>query len=416
MKKTAKLFLSFCFLTMCFSCSATNLSSQEKETQSGQNSEVSSTSVATSNGGGSLTSNIDPSIGKHEDCTGVLSRFPQEELNKFYGYQEVIPSYTSDSYSYEGYYYTEGGYHVFDISSVVSENASAASYKAICEQEGLTINDEYYLTNGIYITQSVNGIYQLQFGEYEGMFFVDVYDNAEESTSGDDVQVNQVNEFPQAQLDAYMGFIESVPSYEASLYNYIETTDTQGYKAFVIFSDITSTASALNYKSICEQNGLTIDNSYVSNSGMYITYSANGKYYIQFYENNGAFYIEIYDETTSSGGETIPTGEGESNTFPQELLDEFFNQTELIPVFEASSYGYFYGENDYGDAIFEIYAPISETASTNAYKTICEANGLEIYDEYFVSEGIYITFSSNNIYQIQFGEYEGEFTVSIFLY
>ncbi len=404
MKKATKLFLSVGFLAMCFSCSTSNSTSQEKESSLSQNTDSNTSSATSSNGS---------SIDKYQDCTGTLARFPQEELNAFYGYQELIPSYASDSYSYEGLYYAEGGYHVFDISSVVSETASAASYKSICEQAGLTVNDEYFSTYGIYLTQSVNAVYQLQFGEEEGLFFIEVFDNAEDSGSGSDVQVNQVTEFPQAQLDAYMGFVETVPSYESTLYNYVETVDNQGYKVFEIFSDISSTVSASAYKTICEQAGLTVDDSAFATYGVYIVYSANNKYYIEFYDESGVFYLDIFDDTAAPS-ETIPTGEGQTATFPQEMIDTFFESTEIVPSFEASSYEYFYGPNLDGEALFEVAALISETASINAYKTICATNGLDVYDDYFVSDGVYITYSANGLYQIQFCEDSGYFIVDIY--
>lgn len=282
MKKSIKLCLSsLVLLTLC-ACGVKN------NTSNSQLSESNSNQLSESNSDQSSSSST--GINYHESGSGKTTIFPQSEINAFFNLEETVPSYQASEYNFEC---GQDDYedYVFEIYSTISTTASASSYKTICEQAGLTVDDSYYSTYGIYLALTAESVYQIQFYEDSGYFYIDIYEN---SSTSYDVETSTV--FPQSQIDTLFSSTEIVPSYEADLYNYISGTDDYGDLFFEVYSTISTTASTSSYKTICEKAGLTVDDTYYSSYGVYIASTINGVYEIQFGEDadSNEFYIDIY--------------------------------------------------------------------------------------------------------------------------
>ncbi len=227
-------------------------------------------------------------VGSSEDVIrGTSTTFPLEEINKFYGVTDTIPTPTGTTFEYEagatGY-----GYDCFTVLVSASE-CSYAQYKTICTNEGIQISEGTSSGTTFADFYTVGGKYEVQFYEETNVLYINVY-LAETSS---EVVTGTSTTFPMEEINKFYGVTDTIPTPTGTTFEY-EAGDTgYGYDYFTVLVSA-SECSYAQYLSICKDAGLTVTES-EDEYGAFADYtSTNGKYQVQFYEEQNVLVIAVY--------------------------------------------------------------------------------------------------------------------------
>ena len=354
---------------------------------------------------------------EEEPTYEVCKEFPADKISAFlYNYAEV-PAYVADTYYYEEYD-LYGIIYLSMVYSEISETACNTAYYAILEAAGYEITfypDEEY--GDYYVAINATDCYQITFYEEEGVFYLEIY-YYEDTSSRYDEDYISTTEFPQDLIKEYFGSTSDVVAFEAEEYFYIRSYDMYGDDIFYIYAEISETACLDYYMEAVIAAGYEV----TDYDGIYGAYSSETGYEILFTEDEsyGTFDIQIY-YVGSGGGSQGGSGEEsryddtfvQTDSFPQELIKEYFGSTSDVIPFEAEEYYYWRTTDSYGTDIFYIYAEISETACLDYYMPLLEAAGYDIID---YGDGLYNAYSAETGYEILFLEDPSYGTFDIQIY
>lgn len=229
-----------------------------------------------------------------DDSEEVVLNFPLTQINSYMGLEDTIPEFTASSYNVI-YSLDSDNYPMVEIYCTLSSEACASAYKTILEAISIEVYDDYFSSYGFYIAFSQNELYQLQFGDDEvsNEFYLDIFiaSDQDSDSESENVVYGTSASFPESLMQEYLGTEGSIPSFEATEYNYyFETYD--GELIASIYAVTSDTACVSVYSSTCSEANFTVDTSYVEDYDITVAY--NNEYWIQYYEIDGYFKVDVY--------------------------------------------------------------------------------------------------------------------------
>ena len=343
---------------------------------------------------------------EEEPTYEVCKEFPADKISAFlYNYAEV-PAYVADTYYYEEYD-LYGIIYLSMVYSEISDTACNTAYYAILEAAGYEITfypDEEY--GDYYVAINATDCYQITFYEEEGVFYLEIY-YYEDTSSRYDEDYISTTEFPQDLIKEYFGSTSDVVAFEAEEYFYIRSYDMYGDDIFYIYAEISETACLDYYMEAVIAAGYEV----TDYDGVYGAYSSETGYEILFAEDEsyGTFDIQIYYVGASTGGEDVESKYDSdyvySETFPHDVMQEFFGSSTELIMPESSAYAYARTQDKDGYDTFLIYMDMSEEACSASYMEVLEEAGyiVEDYGDFFYAyndaTGYELMFYDNDSYQ-----------------
>ena len=354
---------------------------------------------------------------------GTATGFPQEALDEFLEYYEADFEVIAPDIDQDWKYSAEVNDNCIpllfmstsDENSPTPEspdptgNAYEDAYKAVLEEEGIVVTDEYYDSIG-YTVYNEDGVLLYNFFSWNGKFVLDVYCPQEISNV---ISQNILNYFFTNAFfmeDVEIPLPDSNEDWEYEVYfgdgsgSYLDISTVDDFAPNSDNPDPTGDAIEDHYLETLEDAGWTVDDTYYTSSGYYATCD-DVPFELGFYSWSGRFYLEIMYNVV---------------LFPSDVLQIFLaeigaDEDVFVPIPESEDVWYWEYNFDYQG--FTIYTDDEGTPGENAiedqYVALLNGDDWSIDDSEYETVGYVATLGN---VQITFFSYDGEFDMLVALF